>query len=193
MSRNIYQSITTVNLFLERPFLKPDIVLAEVVSNTELASGIFLIKFKAPYLAENACPGSFVMIKPDNGTDPLLRRPFTICGISGDVVEVLFQVKGSGTDIMSKWKPGRIVDILGPLGNGFSISPNLKNAYLVGGGMGIAPLLFLARTLNNKGVNVKIFYGSRSVSETIIIEDQILANVTSTIQQTMEAKVIKVS
>jgi len=152
--------------------LKPDIVLAEVVSNTELALGIFLIKFKAPYLAENACPGSFVMVQPDNGTDPLLRRPFTLSGVSGDMAEVLFQVKGIGTEIMSKWEPGRIVDILGPLGNGFSIADDLKNAYLVGGGMGIAPLLFLARKLNGKGVDVRIFFGARSVSETIILEDQ---------------------
>jgi dihydroorotate dehydrogenase electron transfer subunit len=152
--------------------LEPDIVLSEVVSNIELASGIFLIKFKAPYLAENACPGSFVMVHPDNGTDPLLRRPFTICGVSGDMVEILFQVKGSGTDIMSKWEPCRIVDILGPLGNGFSIPDDLENAYLVGGGMGIAPLLFLARNLKGKGVDVKIFYGARSDSETIILEDQ---------------------
>lgn len=152
--------------------MKPDLVLAEVVSNTELASGIFLIKFKALYLAENACPGSFVMIQPDNGTDPLLRRPFTICGVSGDMAEVLFQVKGRGTDIMSKWEPGRIVNILGPLGNGFSISDNLKNAYLVAGGMGIAPLLFLARDLNNRGVDVSIFFGAKTVLETIILEDQ---------------------
>jgi dihydroorotate dehydrogenase electron transfer subunit len=112
------------------------------------------------------------MVQLDKGTDPLLRRPFTISGVSGDSVEVLFQVKGSGTEIMSKWEPGRIVNILGPLGNGFSIPADLKNAYLVGGGMGIAPLLFLARNLNSKGVDVKIFFGARSVSETIILEDQ---------------------
>ena len=152
--------------------MKSDIVLAEVVANTELASGIFQIKFKAPYLAENVGPGSFVMVQLDKGTDPLLRRPFTISGVSGDRVEVLFQVKGSGTDIMSKWEPGRIVNILGPLGNGFSIPDDLENAYLVGGGMGIAPLLFLARNLKGKGVDVKIFYGARSDSETIILEDQ---------------------
>ena len=151
--------------------MKPDIVLAEVVSNAELASGIFLIKFKASYLAKNACPGSFVMVQPDNATDPLLRRPFTINGVSGDMVEVLFQVKGRGTDIMSKWEPGRVVDILGPLGNGFSISVDLKNAYLVGGGMGIAPLLFLARHLMGRDVDVKIFFGARSVSESITLED----------------------
>jgi len=151
--------------------LKPEIVLTEVISNTELASGIFLIKLKAPYLAENACPGSFVMVQPDKGTDPFLRRPFTLCGISGDVVELLFQVKGSGTDMMSKWEPGRTADLLGPLGNGFTVLDDLKNAYLVGGGMGIAPLLYLARHLNKKGVDVKIFFGARSVSETIILDD----------------------
>jgi dihydroorotate dehydrogenase electron transfer subunit len=112
------------------------------------------------------------MVQLDKSTDPLLRRPFTISGVSGDSVEVLFQVKGSGTDIMSKWEPCRIVDILGPLGNGFSIPDDLENAYLVGGGMGIAPLLFLARNLKGKGVDVKIFYGARSDSETIILEDQ---------------------
>jgi len=152
--------------------LNPDVVLAEVVSNNEIASGIFLIKLNAPYLAENACPGSFVMVQPDKGTDPLLRRPFTISGVSGDVVELLFQVKGIGTDMMSQWEPGRTVDILGPLGNGFEIPDNLNNAYLVGGGMGIAPLLFLARNLISVGVNVKIFFGASSVSETIILEDQ---------------------
>jgi dihydroorotate dehydrogenase electron transfer subunit len=112
------------------------------------------------------------MVQPCNGTDPLLRRPFTICGVSGVMVQVLFQVKGRGTEIMSKWEPGRIVDILGPLGNGFSIPDDLENAYLVGGGMGIAPLLFLARHLMGRDVCVKIFFGARSVSEIIILEDQ---------------------
>ena len=99
--------------------MKPHIVLAEVVSNTELVSGIFLMELRAPYLSEVACPGCFIMIHPNHGTDFLLRRPFAISGVSGDRVEVLFQVKGRGTDIMSKWKPGGVVDILGPLGNGF--------------------------------------------------------------------------
>ncbi len=151
--------------------MKADVVSAEVVLKSEVASGIFLIKFKSPYLAENASPGCFVMVLPGKGTDPLLRRPFTLCGVSGDLVELLFQVKGRGTDIMSKWETGRSVDILGPLGNGFFIPAGLKKACLVGGGMGIAPLLFLARFLNESGVDVRIFMGSKTISGTINLED----------------------
>jgi len=150
--------------------LKTGIVTAEVVLKSKLASGIFLIKLNSSYLAENARPGCFVMVQPDKNTDPLLRRPFTLCGVSGDVVEVLFQVKGRGTYIMSNWEIGRAVDILGPLGNGFSISSNLKQAYLVGGGMGIAPLLYLARSLKKNGVEVKIFMGTKTVLETIDLD-----------------------
>jgi len=150
--------------------LKAGIVTAEVVSKSKLASGIYLLKLNSSYLAENSRPGCFVMIQPDKSTDPLLRRPFTLCGVSGDVVDVLFQVKGRGTDIMSNWEIGRAVDILGPLGNGFSISSNLKQAYLVGGGMGIAPLLFLARALKKSGVKVKILMGAKTVSETIDLD-----------------------
>jgi len=150
--------------------LKAGIVIAEVVSKSKLASGIFLIKLKSSHLAENARPGCFVMVQPDKNTDPLLRRPFTLCGVSGDVVEVLFQVKGRGTEIMSNWEIGRAVDILGPLGNGFFISSDLKQAYLVGGGMGIAPLLFLAGFLKKNGVKVKIFMGAKTVSETFDLD-----------------------
>jgi dihydroorotate dehydrogenase electron transfer subunit len=116
------------------------------------------------------------MVQVQNGTDPLLRRPISLCGAGKGTIELLFQVKGRGTRIMSGWEPGRTVDLLGPLGNGFSIPENMKTAVLVAGGIGAAPLLYLAHELaGTKGLQRKFFFGAKTGAEGVLV-DKILTS-----------------
>ena len=145
--------------------------IAELVSKREFIPGIFHCSLKAPLLAAQSRPGQFIMIQVQSGADPLLRRPISLCGAGEDSVEILFQVKGRGTRIMAAWEPGRAVNVLGPLGNGFMIPIDIKTAVLVAGGIGAAPLLFLVKELSAQFPNNKLvfFFGSKTDVESAIV------------------------
>lgn len=104
-------------------------------------------------------PGQFVNIKIGEGTDPLLRRPFSIYDREGDTLRIVIRVIGRGTELLSVMTPGDI-NILGPLGRGFTIEDN-RAVLLVGGGVGNAPLLYLAKELKKAGNRVTYIYCSR--------------------------------
>ncbi|RUM41468.1 MAG: dihydroorotate dehydrogenase electron transfer subunit [Desulfocapsa sp.] len=112
-----------------------------------LTSDIFRLSLEAPGIASKAKPGQFVMIRTGNGKDPLLRRPFSISQTSsGKYFQILFKVVGCGTSILAHCREGEFLSVLGPLGSGFLFDCKDDNC-LVGGGMGIAPLLFLAKSM----------------------------------------------
>ena len=118
-----------------------------VVFNRRVALDTFLMGVRALSIAEAARPGQFVMIRAGEGLDPLLRRPFSICGVTGDQVMVLYRVVGRGTRMLSNTREGAFLSVLGPLGKGFAIPRSGQPATLVAGGMGIAPLAFLAGSI----------------------------------------------
>lgn len=126
----------------------------------------------APAVGTDARPGQFVMIKVSDATAPLLRRPLGIHDADERGFELFFKVAGRGTEILSRKKPGDRIDVLGPLGRGFSIAAAAagRTAYLVGGGRGIAPLFFLARALVRAGVRPVVFYGGRTLADIPIRE-----------------------
>lgn len=103
-------------------------------------------------------PGQFINIKIGAGTDPLLRRPFSIYDYSNGITEIVIRVVGKGTDILKDYEPGDI-DVLGPLGRGFTLEQN-SDVLLVGGGVGAAPLYFLAKELSNRNCKVSLIYGA---------------------------------
>jgi dihydroorotate dehydrogenase electron transfer subunit len=117
----------------------------------------------APEIGREARPGQFVMVKVTDGTFPLLRRPLGIHDAGAGGIELFFKVAGQGTEILSRKKPGESLDLIGPLGQGFTISEKMtgKRAFCVGGGRGIAPIYFLARELSSRGVKTTVFYGGR--------------------------------
>ena len=127
----------------------------------------FLFSVEAPAVGRGARPGQFVMVKVDEGTSPLLRRPLGIHDADGNGIELFFKVAGAGTRILSWKRPGDRLDIVGPLGKGFTVGAELKGkrAYLVGGGRGIAPLFFLARALAAAGALPAVFYGGRTAAD----------------------------
>lgn len=104
-------------------------------------------------------PGQFVTLRLPDETSPLLRRPFSIHrlirrngAVSG--IEILYKIVGTFTEKLSRKTGGAVVDLLGPLGHGFSIGPARKKNLLIAGGIGVAPLVFLADTLADAGMNM---------------------------------------
>ena len=136
-------------------------IQAEVISTTEVVADIRLFWLKAPEIAESTRPGQFVMIYC--GEDTLLRRPISVHRVDGDRLALLVAEVGKGTRWLSGRKKGERIDIFGPLGNGFTIHPETDNLLLVGGGIGIAPLVFLADTALAGGKKVTFITGARSV------------------------------
>ena len=128
--------------------------LSKVVRTESLACDNFRLTVMAPQMADEARPGQFVMVQTAPGQDPLLRRPFSIHQVSGDgTVQILFKVVGRGTKILSETREGDSLSVFGPLGKGFTLTGQDKNICMIGGGMGIAPLLFLGKWLLRSGFN----------------------------------------
>jgi dihydroorotate dehydrogenase electron transfer subunit len=119
-----------------------------------------LIRVVAPYIAAEAQPGQFVTISC--GQDLILRRPLSIHRVDKtNQISILFTVVGAGTSWLSQRHEGERLDLLGPLGNGFSIQPESKKLLLAAGGIGIAPLAFLAQKAISDGKAVKLLMGAR--------------------------------
>ena len=106
------------------------------------------MRIEAPYIARKAKSGQFLHLRCGVSTDPLLRRPISIHRIGKRYLEILYNIVGKGTRILSQKEAGDKLDIIGPLGNGFKIYKNSKTLkMLIAGGMGVAPLLALAEEL----------------------------------------------
>ncbi len=116
-----------------------------VVKNQEVIPGHFLMCFESRDIAVNAVPGQFLHIRCNEGLDPVLRRPFSIHFIRQDknLVYILYRVLGRGTSLLAKVKPGEKIDVLGPLGKGFTLPRKGEKVAVLGGGIGAAPLFFL--------------------------------------------------
>ena len=133
---------------------------SKVISNRNIKSNYFEIIIEAPEIAKSAQPGQFVNIKVSDGIEPLLRRPLSIHRIGKwqmangkwqHGIKILYEVIGKGTEILSKKKEGEYLEVIGPLGNGFRFDRGLSTVdcrpILIAGGMGTAPLVFLAEEI----------------------------------------------
>lgn len=122
--------------------------ICKVIENKELCQNMYEIVLECPEIAKTARPGQFLHIKANEGLEPLLRRPISISKIYGEKghISLIYQILGKGTKSIAALKPGEAIDVMGPLGNGFPVFPGKKCA-VVGGGMGVAPLLELANNL----------------------------------------------
>jgi dihydroorotate dehydrogenase electron transfer subunit len=135
-------------------------LLSPVVSNREVMPGVFLIWLESPQIASMAQPGQFVMVQC--GEDTLLRRPFSIHQVNDNKTSLalLFSIVGKGTQWLSQCHPGDKIDLLGPLGKGYSIAPTSSKLLLVAGGIGIAPLYFSAQEALEEKHSVTLLYGT---------------------------------
>ena len=146
-------------------------VAAEIVGNTRLSADYNLLSLAAPGLAREAKPGQFVMVKTTAGLDPLLRRPFSIFEILRDAagqptgISLLNKRVGVGTGWLYKAEPGASIACLGPLGQPFAPVDRPAEAWMVAGGVGLAPFATLAEALASRGTPMTLFYGARTGSD----------------------------
>lgn len=121
---------------------------AAVTAQKELAGDIFDMRLKAPQIAEDAVPGQFVSLYSRDGAR-ILPRPISLCGIDREQGELrlVYRIAGEGTREFAQLSAGDTIDILGPLGNGFPLKAG-KKAFLIGGGIGVPPMLELAKALH---------------------------------------------
>lgn len=135
--------------------------IAEVIDKKILTDQIILLSFKSKILAENAKPGQFVNIRVSETCYPYLRRPFSFCDVENDLIKILFTVSGQGTKALAEAIVGSKFDIIGPLGNGFTLVDDFQDAIFVGGGLGIAPFPFLTKFIS-KNKNIYTYIGARN-------------------------------
>jgi len=131
---------------------------ARVLSNGEVLPGTYLMWLESPEMAEQARPGQFVMVWC--GEETVLRRPLSFHRVGSGRFALLFRVIGLGTRWLAGRRMGDALDIIGPLGNGFRLSPESRRILLVAGGMGIAPLCFLGEAAAEQGRHVTLLCGT---------------------------------
>lgn len=142
-------------------------VHARVTDNKRIGENIHLLEFESPVIARVAKPGQFLNLRVNDSFFPLLRRPFSICDVNGEVISVMFNVMGEGTKILSQKKENDTVDILGPLGHGFSTDFNEITSIIIAGGLGAAPFPFLTQELKRKDKKIISFVGGRTSKDVI--------------------------
>ncbi len=128
------------------------------------------IVFSAPEIAAKAEPGQFVHIRIPTLRDRVLRRPFSICGYDpqAGTLTVVYKVVGAGTSELAETLPGRVCDVMGPLGKGYPMPSADETPILVAGGYGSAAILPLAERSAEKGV---LLLGARSSADIILTEE----------------------
>lgn len=138
-----------------------------VIENIEISQGIYKLLLTAQDIVSLAKPGQFVNVY-NNSEKHLLPRPISICEINKEkgTLTLVYAVVGKGTNIMSQILPGESIKLMGPLGNGFDITDSVDESILVGGGVGVPPLLELAKQLKGK---TTVYLGFRT--STYLIEE----------------------
>ena len=129
-----------------------------VVKNTEVSKSIKKIIINIPQIALSATSGQFVSVLCQ---DLIIRRPFSIAKAERKNIEIIYKIKGKGTEYISSLTSNEEVSIIGPLGNGFNITH--KKSLLIGAGVGIAPLLFLSDTLDKKEISYTFLSGFQTL------------------------------
>jgi dihydroorotate dehydrogenase electron transfer subunit len=139
-------------------------IRAKILSNEKTGHTYYKMHLDAPYIAKTAKPGQFVEIKCSDSMEPFLRRPFSIHKVKRGI-EILYEVVGEGTKILAGRKEGDFIDVLGPLGNGFELPEKDKpehRAIIIAGGIGAAPLVYLADELVKNRIKTVVLIGAKT-------------------------------
>ena len=138
-----------------------------IVRKKNLAKNVYDFTISCPPIAAEAVPGQFVHVKAAGFQ---LRRPISICGIDKEkgTIRIVFEIRGEGTEKIAKLNEGELIDILGPLGHGYTILPEGKKVVVIGGGIGVPPLL---QTAAQYSENATAIIGFRNAAAVILKED----------------------
>ena len=138
-----------------------------ITEKMAIARNIYSFTISCPEVAEAAVPGQFVHIRAKGFT---LRRPISICGIDKEkgTLRIVFEIRGQGTEEIAKLNKGDLIDMLAPLGHGFTVKPDAEKVILIGGGIGTPPMLPLAKIYGEKAA---VISGFRNSSAAIIQDD----------------------
>ena len=151
-------------------------VAAGVIENRALSPEYHVLALAAPGVAAAAAPGQFVMVKAAAGHDPLLRRPFSIFEVLRDRrgitmgLTILSKRIGPATRALYGARLGDRVPCMGPLGRPFTIVDPPCEAWMIAGGVGLAPFATLAESLRARGVRTTLFYGARTGAELFYLD-----------------------
>ena len=141
--------------------------LAIVESTKNIASNTFQTFLNSPEIAAAIKPGQFINILPSGNWDKMMRRPMSVASQKDGVISIIYKVVGDGTELMKDWSIGDTVDLIGPLGN-FWDGYSDKLSILIGGGVGIAPILNLNNYLEVIGETKALIMGARNANEHFI-------------------------
>ncbi len=138
-----------------------------ITEKSAIARDTYSFPIACPEVAEVAAPGQFVHIRANGYT---LRRPISICGIDKNkgTLRIVFEIRGEGTAEIAKLNAGDLIDMLAPLGHGFTVDESFGKVVLIGGGIGTPPMLPLAKIYGEKAVAIS---GFRSSAAAILQED----------------------
>lgn len=141
--------------------------MGRVLDNHPVTRDWFVMDIAAPATAQKCQPGQFLHIRPIPTYDPLLRRPLSIYDVlsARGIISLLYRVAGRGTSLLAKAQPEDNIDIMGPLGRGFTIPMENESIILVGGGVGVAPLMYLARVSLERRCRVKLLLGAANATQ----------------------------
>jgi len=144
----------------------------EIVSNKVVGEGYYRMALRSRRLVKDARPGQFVHIRVGSGYEPLLRRPISIHSLDDkEIFSILYEVVGSGTETLARKKAGNMIDVLGPAGKGFEFLEGKKRLILVGGGIGVAPLLFAAQEGLRRQMEIIMLIGARNRDRLLCVAD----------------------
>ncbi len=144
---------------------------AEIITNVEVAPSYYKMTLNAPKIARQTKPGQFLHLRVHHTTAPLLRRPFSISSIKRpEKIEILYKVVGQGTNLLTRYVPSESINIIGPLGNGFDLTKESNKTILIGGGIGIAPMVGVAEYLYEKGRKFSLLMGVKTEKD-ILCQD----------------------
>lgn len=151
----------------------PELSLAKLIRKEQLKQDVFKFSVYAPGIVNNSKPGHFVEIRVSEQTEPFLRRPISIYNLKKEegILEFIFQVKGKGTDILSKKEEGDLIDIIGPLGYGTFNYSKYNNLAIIGGGIGVFPLYELAKCAKAEKKKINTYLGFRN-KDFVLLEEE---------------------
>jgi len=145
----------------------------QIIDNKQLNKDFFILELLSGLTLPEIFPGQFVQVRIDGSSDTFLRRPFSVHDVNynANTIKLLIQIAGKGTKTLSLLRQGDILNVIFPLGNSFSLPSKSDFTLLIGGGCGVAPLLYLAKYLKSNSYEFDILMGVRNSDRLVEYEE----------------------